>query len=410
MYFLSTLFIRASLEAGWCRSHQSQGGHRMKLHGNARLSVKGRALLIERVEVAGWSLSAAAEAAGISDRTARKWLARYRAGGPAGLLDRSSAPSVVANRTDERRVEAIAALRRLRFTGAEIAEVLGMALSTVSGILTRIGMGKLGRLGLEPAQRYERARPGERLHIALKKLGRIHGGVGHRFAGKPGQRRAAGSRTDADGHRRNRVGWEYVHIAIDDATRLAYVEVLADEKAITAVGFLRRAVKHFARYGVTVEQLITDNGSPYRSTVHAIACRALGIRHLRTPPSPADQRQGRAVHPNDARRLGLRRHLPRQRRAQRRPGRLAGLLQSPPTPRRPQPQDTHCSPHRAEQSPRVLHLVGPHASTHAAMRPLIIAWRCPRPLKSTEGFLWVCVLASRRQRPPDDARIYVRNH
>ena len=256
----------------------------MKLHGNARLSVKGRELLIERIEGAGWSLSAAAEAAGISDRTARKWLARYRADGPAGLLDRSSAPSVVANRTDERRVEAIAALRRLRLTAAEIAELLDMALSTVSGILTRIGMGKLGRLGLEPAQRYERARPGELMHIDVKKLGRIHGGVGHRFAGKPGQRRAAGSRTDAEGVRRNRVGWEYVHVCVDDATRLAYVEVLADEKALTAVGFLRRAVKNFARYGVSVEQLITDNGSAYRSTVHAIACRTLGIRHLRTRP------------------------------------------------------------------------------------------------------------------------------
>src|SRR4051812_14082356 len=152
----------------------------MKLHGNARLSVKGRALLIERVEVAGWSLSAAAEAAGISDRTARKWLARYRADGRAGLLDRSSAPTVVANRTDERRVEAIAALRRVRLTGAEIAELLGMALSTVSGILTRMGMGKRGRLGLEPPQRYERARPGELIHIDVKKLGRIQGGAGKR--------------------------------------------------------------------------------------------------------------------------------------------------------------------------------------------------------------------------------------
>ena len=131
----------------------------MKMHANARLSLKGRELLIDRVENAGWSLSAAAEAAGISDRTARKWLARYRAEGRDGLLDRSSAPAVVANRTEERRVEVIAALRRLRMTGAEIAESLEMALSTVSGILTRIGMGKLGRLGLEPAQRYERARP-----------------------------------------------------------------------------------------------------------------------------------------------------------------------------------------------------------------------------------------------------------
>jgi transposase InsO family protein len=254
----------------------------MKLHGNARLSVKGRELLVERIEVAGWSLSAAAEAAGISERTARKWLARYRAEGPAGLVDRCSAPTVVANRTDQRRVEAIAALRRLRFTGAEIAELLGMALSTVSGILTRIGMGKLGRLGLEAAQRYERQRPGELIHIDVKKLGRIHDGAGHRITGKRG--RYTGQRTDAEGKARNVVGWEYVHIAIDDATRLAYVEVLCDEKGLTAVGFLRRAVRHYASYGIQVERVITDNGSPYVSTVHAVACRALGIRHLRTRP------------------------------------------------------------------------------------------------------------------------------
>jgi transposase InsO family protein len=255
----------------------------MKLHGNARLSVKGRELLVNRIESAGWSLSTAAEAAGISDRTAAKWLARYRAEGRAGLLDRSSAPCVVANRTDERRVEVIAALRRLRFTGAEIAELLGMALSTVSGILTRVGMGKLGRLGLEPAQRYERARPGELIHVDVKKLGRIQGGAGHRFTGKPGQR-YTGTRTDLEGRARNVVGWEYVHIAIADATRLAYVEVLHDEKAPTAVGFLRRAVKHYASYGITVERLITDNGGAYISTIHALACRALRIRHLRTRP------------------------------------------------------------------------------------------------------------------------------
>jgi transposase InsO family protein len=256
----------------------------MKTHANARLSLKGRELLIARVEDAGWSLIAAAEAAGISDRTARKWLARYRAEGRGGLVDRSSAPRRVANRTEDRRVEVIAALRRLRMTGSEIAETLDMALSTVSGILTRIGMGKLGRLGLEPAQRYERARPGELIHIDVKKLGRILDGAGHRFTGKPGQRNAAGTRFDADGVRRKQVGWEYVHIAIDDATRLAYVEVLADEKAITAIGFLRRTVKNFASYGITTQRLITDNGSAYRSTVHAIACRALGIRHLRTRP------------------------------------------------------------------------------------------------------------------------------
>jgi transposase InsO family protein len=255
----------------------------MKLHGNARLSVKGRELLIERIEVAGWSLSAAASAAGVSERTARKWRDRYRAEGKGGLQDRSSAPVTVANRTDERRIGAIAALRRLRMTGAEIAECLGMALSTVSGILTTIGMGKLGRLGLEPARRYERQRPGELIHIDVKKLGRIENGYGKRITGT-GRRHNYAKVTDAAGRRHLQVGWEYVHIAIDDATRLAYVEVLDDEKAVTAVGFLRRATKHFGRHGITVKQLITDNGSAYRSTVHAIACRALGIRHLRTRP------------------------------------------------------------------------------------------------------------------------------
>ncbi len=193
-------------------------------------------------------------------------------------------PVVVANRTEERRVAVIAALRRLRMTGAEIAETLEMAVSTVSGILTRIGLGKLGRLGLEPAQRYERARPGELIHIDVKKLGRIHGGAGKRV--RDGLRRPNYTPVlkDAAGIPRRTVGWEYVHVAIDDATRLAYVEVLADEKATTAIGFLRRAVAHYASYGVQVEQLITDNGSAYRSTIHAIACRTLGIRHLRTRP------------------------------------------------------------------------------------------------------------------------------
>jgi hypothetical protein len=179
-------------------------------------------------------------------------------------------------------IEAIAALRRLRMTGAEIAELLGRPLSTVSGILTRIGMGRLGRLGLEPAQRYQRERPGELIHIDVKKLGRIVGGAGKRVTG--GAQHYTGSFTDAAGRRRGKAGWDYVHIAIDDATRLAYAEVLADETALSAIGFLRRAVAFYARHGITVEGLLTDNGSPYRATIHALACRSLGIRHLRTRP------------------------------------------------------------------------------------------------------------------------------
>ena len=255
----------------------------MNLHANAALSLNKRRLLCERVVDERWTVTEAAEAAEVSVRCARKWVGRYRTDGELGLLDRSSAPQSIPHRTSEERVQAIAALRRLRFTGPEVAETLGMALSTVSGILTRIGMGKLGRLGLEPAQRYERERPGELIHIDVKKLGRIQGGAGKRV--RDGLRQHYNpQRRDAAGVRRKTVGWEFVHIAIDDCTRLAYAEVLGDEKASTVVAFLRRAIEFFARHGMAIEQLLTDNGGGYRSLVHAIACRALGIRHLRTRP------------------------------------------------------------------------------------------------------------------------------
>jgi transposase InsO family protein len=158
---------------------------------------------------------------------------------------------------------------------------MGMPLSTVSAVLKRIGMGRLGRLGLEPPVRYQRARPGELVHIDVKKLGRIQGGAGKRVIGRGDHRPRP---TAKDGVRRGVTGWDAVHVAIDDATRLAYAEVLPDEKAATAVAFLRRAIRFFERHGITVERVITDNGSPYKSTVHAIACRALGLRHLRTRP------------------------------------------------------------------------------------------------------------------------------
>ncbi len=254
----------------------------MKLHANAALSLNKRRLLVHRVVDQDWSLTKAAEAAEVSEPTARKWAGRYEADGDAGLLDRPSAANRVHNRTPEDRIAVICALRRLRMTGAEIAEALGMAETTVSGILTRSGLGRLGRLGMEPARRYERSRPGELIHIDVKKLGRIERGAGKRIMG--GSSHYTGSYTDKAGHRRRKAGWEYVHVCVDDATRFAYVEVLADERATTAVGFLGRAMKFFARHGVSVEAVLTDNGSAYRSAVHAIACRALGLKHLRTRP------------------------------------------------------------------------------------------------------------------------------
>jgi len=256
----------------------------MMLHGNAALSWQGRRRLAVRVVVEGWTLSAAAEAAGVSVRCARKWVGRYRAEGERGLCDRSSAPRRVANRTPAERVAVIELLRGLRFTAAEIAQTLGMALSTVSGILTRRGLGRLGRLGLEPARRYERSRPGELVHVDVKRLGRIEGGAGKRAFGGERRLRRSPRWRDRDGVRRYRVGYECVHVCVDDHSRLAYAEVLPDEKAATAIGFLRRAVRFYARYGIKVERVLTDNGSAYTSALHALACRRLGIRHLRTRP------------------------------------------------------------------------------------------------------------------------------
>jgi transposase InsO family protein len=254
----------------------------MQLHGNAALSVKKRLVLCRRVVEEGWTLTKAAEAAEVSVRTARKWVRRYRAQGEAGLVDRSSTPRRQPTRTAERRVQAIAALRRLRMTGAQIAECLAMPLSTVSGILTRIGLGKLSRLEPPaPPNRYERRHAGELIHIDVKKLGRIERGAGHRVTGK---RRHNPTKTNAAGQRQRQSGWEYVHIAIDDCTRLAHAEVLADEQARTAIGFLRGVVDFHAAHGITVQRVMTDNGSPYVSVLHALACRALGLKHLRTRP------------------------------------------------------------------------------------------------------------------------------
>jgi transposase InsO family protein len=251
----------------------------MKLHGNAALTPNQRLRLARRVVEQEWSLAEAAEAAEVSERTARKWVARYREEGEAGVADRPSAPRSQAGATPEDRIQAIAALRRVRLTGAEIAAALGMALSTVQGILTRIGLGRLSRLEPpEPPNRYERKRAGELLHIDVKQLGRI-AGAGHRVVA---------SRKSQNGRRARRrageLGWEFVHICVDDATRLAYVEVLADEKATTVAGFLRRAVAFYRSHGIRVERVMTDNGPGYRSTLHALACRALRIKHLRTRP------------------------------------------------------------------------------------------------------------------------------
>ena len=247
----------------------------MKLHANARTCPNGRALIATRVLEQGWSLRAAAAAAGVSEPTARKWVRRAAAG--ESLEDRSSAPGRIPHRTPRERIAAIRTLRRLRMTAAQIAELLGMALSTVSLWLRRIGLGKRSRLEpVEPPNRYERRHPGELVHIDIKQLGRISvRGAGHRVLG---HRRSQ----VRPGHKRRQTGFEYVHVAIDDHSRLAYAEVLESLNAQAAVGFLERAVAWFAERGVPVERVMTDNGSAYVSGAHRIACTRLGIGHLRT--------------------------------------------------------------------------------------------------------------------------------
>ena len=250
----------------------------MNHHANERTCPYSRELLATRVIEQNWDLAQAAEAAGVSTRTAAKWVARYRRGEP--MTNRSSAPKRVPSRTPKLTIEAIEKLRRLRMTAAEIAEILGMALSTVSRWLKRIGLGKRSRLEPpEPPNRYERSRPGELVHVDVKKLGRIsRRGAGHRVTGHRASQFKVGPR------RVGATGWEFCHVCVDDATRLAYAEVLPDERGPTAAGFLRRAAAWFASMGVMLEAVLSDNGACYRSRAHAAACAELGLRHLFTRP------------------------------------------------------------------------------------------------------------------------------
>jgi transposase InsO family protein len=238
--------------------------------------------VVDRVVCEGWSVTAAADAAGVSERSVYRWLARWREEGPAGLIDRRSVPGRIPHKTPADRVSAVCALRRVRLTGAEIAECLGMALSTVSAILLREGLGKRSRLGpAEPPNRYERRAPGELIHIDIKKLGRIVV-PGHAISGN---RRQRAPERRVDGRKRGTAGWEFVHVAVDDYSRLAYAEVLADDKAATAIGFLRRALAYFAAHGITdVQRVMTDDGSAYRAHQHRIACHQLRLKHIFTRP------------------------------------------------------------------------------------------------------------------------------
>ena len=242
----------------------------MNVHKNAKLTPRGRGEMVRRVEEEGEAVGEVATAYGLSERTVWKWVLRYRRFGESGLEDRSSRPHRSPTRLSERSIRRIAELRHRKWTGRKIARHLKLAVSTVSRWLRRLGLGRLKFLDPpEPVVRYERDVPGELLHVDIKPLGRING-IGHRIHGD--RRRGRGR------------GWEYLHVCIDDATRTAFTEVLADQKADSACGFMERAVAWFGRHGVQVQSVMTDNGSAYVSRAFGSTLEALGVRHLRTRP------------------------------------------------------------------------------------------------------------------------------
>jgi transposase InsO family protein len=244
----------------------------MNVHKNARLTSFGRERIVRQVE-SGQTPKAVGATAGICPRTVRKWVLRYRLEGLAGLHDRSSRPHRLHRPTPQAIVDAVERLRRQRHTGKQIAAEVGVSPATVSRILRRLGLNKLSALEpAEPVRRYEREHPGEMIHIDIKKLGRIDG-IGHRITG---DRRGQSSKRGT--------GWEFTHVCIDDNSRIAFAKVMADEKKKSAVAFLKAALAYYNSLGVSVQRVMTDNGSCYRSFAFRRACKRLGLKHIRTKP------------------------------------------------------------------------------------------------------------------------------
>ena len=248
----------------------------MNIHKNAPLTPIGRERLVRLVE-SGQTPRAVAQAAGVCPRTVRKWVDRYRREGLAGLQDRSSRPHRLYRPTPDALVERVEALRRQRHTGKQIAADVHLSPATVSRILKRLGLNRIDALEpCEPVQRYEREHPGEMIHIDIKKLGRIDG-VGHRITGD--RRGQSNRRSRGEG-----LGWEFVHVSIDDNSRIAFAKVMPNERKGSAITFLKAAIAYYGSLGVKVERVMTDNGSCYKSFAFARACKRLGLKHIRTKP------------------------------------------------------------------------------------------------------------------------------
>ena len=245
----------------------------MNVHKNAKLTPRGRAEIVRRVIDQGQTPVAVATATGVCERTVRKWVKRFRAEGSEGLQDRSSRPHKLYRPTPAPVVRQIAALRRRRWTGAQIAAEVGVSTATVSRVLRRLGLNRLNTLEpAEPVRRYERKHPGELIHIDIKKLGRFN---------RPGHR-VTGDRTGQSNSRG--VGWEFLHVCIDDHSRVAFSQIMPDEKKESAIAFLKDALAYYKNLGVTVSRVMTDNGSCYKAFAFKDACRTLGLKHIRTRP------------------------------------------------------------------------------------------------------------------------------
>lgn len=250
----------------------------MDVHKNAPLTPAGREAMVRRVIEEGLTPKAVNEAVGVSPKTVRKWVTRFEVAGKAGLYDRSSRPHRLRKSTPEATITRIEALRRRRFTGTHIAHRVGVSPSTVSRILRRLGLSRIRDLEpLPPVRRYERDRPGELIHLDIKKLGRFER-VGHRITG---DRRGQSNRRAT---KRGGTGWEYVHVCIDDASRIAFSQVRPDEKKDSAVAFLEAAVAYYQGLGIKVERVMTDNGACYKSAAFRQACQRPGLKHIRTKP------------------------------------------------------------------------------------------------------------------------------
>ncbi len=245
---------------------------RMNVHKNARLTPHGRERIVQQAR-SGQTPKAIGEAAGVCPRTVRKWIERYRCDGLAGLHDRSSRPHRLRRPTPQPVVEQTEALRRQRRTGKQISAELRISPATVSRILKRLGLNRID--ALEPAvpvRRYEREKPGEMIHVDIKKLGRFNK-VGHRISGDP-----------SPSYKSRGAGWEFVHVAIDDHSRIAFAKVMPSERKRSAIAFLKAALAYYQSLGVKVERVMTDNGSCYKSFAFRKACKRLGLRHIRTKP------------------------------------------------------------------------------------------------------------------------------